>query len=192
MASSVDIDHSTLVHKESHSWAASQQHPRGCARCPALLAAPAWRGRHGPAGRKQARGPRAWAASAPPPAQAGQGRSPGDPGDPGDPGAAGAECLHGVVDTDPLGLGTPEDSARGTTSFPMNLGQAAAFDPALVRGVAAAISDEARAKANVYRATTGTVRCAHRARRWARRSGRDVLTWQAHACAAGDARLRQA
>ncbi len=132
------------------------------------------------------------AASAPPPAQAGQGRSPGDPGDPGDPGAAGAECLHGVVDTDPLGLGTPEDSARGTTSFPMNLGQAAAFDPALVRGVAAAISDEARAKANVYRATTGTVRCAHRARRWARRSGRDVLTWQAHACAAGDARLRQA
>ncbi len=60
------------------------------------------------------------AASAPPPAQAGQGRSPGDPGDPGDPGAAGAECLHGVVDTDPLGLGTPEDSARGTTSFPMN------------------------------------------------------------------------
>jgi pyruvate/2-oxoglutarate dehydrogenase complex dihydrolipoamide acyltransferase (E2) component len=103
---------------------------------------------------------------------------------PGDPGGAGAECLHGVVDTDPLGLGTPEDSARGTTSFPMNLGQAAAFDPALVRAVAAAISDEARAKANVYRATTGTVRCARRARRRARRSGRDLPAW-ADACVPG-------
>lgn len=71
-----------------------------------------------------------------------------------------AECLHGVMDTDPLGELTPEDAARGTTSFPMPLGQAAAFDPALVAAVAAAISDEARAKSNIYRSTTGTVRCA--------------------------------
>ena len=65
------------------------------------------------------------------------------------------------MDTDPLGELTPEDAARGTTSFPMPLGQAAAFDPALVSAVAAAISDEARAKSNIYRNTTGTVRCAH-------------------------------
>ena len=70
-----------------------------------------------------------------------------------------AECLHGVMDTDPLGELTPEDAARGTTSFPMPLGQAAAFDPALVAAVAGAISDEARAKSNIYRTTTGTVRC---------------------------------
>ncbi|KAK9839864.1 hypothetical protein WJX81_007210 [Elliptochloris bilobata] len=68
------------------------------------------------------------------------------------------ECLHGVMDTDPLGERTPEDTARGTTSFPMPLGQAAAFDPALVRAVAGAIADEARAKSNIYRNSTGTVR----------------------------------
>jgi len=77
VASSVDIHHSTLVHKESHSWAASQQHPRGCARCPALLAAPAWRGRHGPAGRKQARGPRAWGSQC---ASTSPGRAGAEPG----------------------------------------------------------------------------------------------------------------
>ena len=67
------------------------------------------------------------------------------------------------MDTDPLGELTPEDAARGTTSFPMPLGQAAAFDPALVAAVAGAISDEARAKSNIYRSTTGTVRCAAKA-----------------------------
>ena len=68
-----------------------------------------------------------------------------------------AECLHGVMDTDPLGEATYSD-ATGTTSFPMPLGQAAAFSPALVRAIADAISDEARAKSNIYRNSSGAVR----------------------------------
>lgn len=69
-----------------------------------------------------------------------------------------AECLHGVMDTDPLGEATYNDTT-GTTSFPMPLGQAAAFSPELVRAVADAISDEARAKSNIYRNSSGAVRC---------------------------------
>ncbi len=51
----------------------------------------------------------------------------------------GAECLHGVVATDPR---VP------TTVFPQAIGMASTWDPSLIYRVASAISDEGRALAN--------------------------------------------
>ena len=54
------------------------------------------------------------------------------------------ECLHGVA------------RAGCATVFPQAIGMAASFDTALMRDVADAISDEARAKYNEFRTFGGT------------------------------------
>ncbi len=53
----------------------------------------------------------------------------------------GAECLHGVVTTNP---------SVPTTVFPQAIGMASTWDPGLIYKVASAISDEGRALANKY------------------------------------------